>query len=114
EPPAAGGVVPGLGGPPGGVAAGIQVIPPFLGGDRGDVRPGLELPGVPELAGVAGPAVRARNENHQWPTDAAPFSPIRAPAAKRLNPNGAISSGVLPLATSSAIASPETGPALKP
>jgi len=45
---------------------------------------------------------------------AAAFSPTRRPSAKRESPKGFRISGVRPVARSSAIRLPETGPALKP
>ncbi len=66
--------------------------------------------------GVGGPhGTRVgRRAEHQWPTDAAPFSPTSSPSSKRLRANASISLGVRPVAAASAICSPETGAALNP
>ena len=50
----------------------------------------------------------------QWETAAAAFSPTSRPSAKRERRKGFRISGVRPVAISSAMRLPETGPALKP
>jgi transcriptional regulator of arginine metabolism len=114
--PAAVGVVPALGERALGVVAHEQVVGPGLVGERvgvggvGDAG----LPAVGELDLVARPAPRARDQQHQWATAAAPCSSIRAPLVNRSSANGAASSAGSPLAIVSASTQPDPGVALKP
>ena len=116
-------VVPVLGRPARRVALLVQVAAPLrqVGLVHGGTWP--RLAEVGEFAAVAGPAVGTGDENHgfapvpgagQCPTAAAPRSPTRRPSGKRARSKAAMSSGVLPVAASSAIASPAAGPALNP
>src|SRR6185295_10552953 len=57
---------------------------------------------------------RATDELHQWPTDAAPFSPVSSSRANRSSEKPVISGCGTPVATVCAIVLPEIGVALNP
>ena len=77
-------------------------------------RRNARLAAVPELDLLARPAPRARQDEHQWATPAAPCSSTSAPVVNRSSWNGALSSCGSPFAIVCAYTQPDPGVALKP